>query len=66
MFAKIDEYEKRLSICAKCPNYTKTLGIGRCKICGCVMAIKAKIATMQCPEKKWGKEQESNDDEAST
>lgn len=62
MFAPNEEYEKRLQVCGKCPNYTKTLGIGRCKVCGCVMAIKAKILSMECPEKKWGSDEKSNDD----
>jgi hypothetical protein len=47
------EYDKRLEICKKCSNYKKILGIGRCKICGCIMAVKAKIASMKCPMGKW-------------
>lgn len=54
MFAQNEEYERRIKICSKCPNYTKTLGIGRCKLCGCVMAVKAKISSMKCPDDKWG------------
>jgi hypothetical protein len=56
MLTPVKEYEQRLKICSKCPNYTKMLGIGRCKLCGCVMAVKAKIAAMKCPANKWDSE----------
>lgn len=54
MLASSEEYERRLQICSRCPNYKKTLGIGRCNLCGCVLAVKAKIDAMKCPDKKWG------------
>lgn len=54
MIASEKEYERRLSICKKCPNYTVSFGVGRCRLCGCILAVKAKIAAMVCPEKKWG------------
>lgn len=56
MFSTPEEYERRLQICQKCPNYMKTLGIGRCKLCGCIMAVKAKLSEMKCPDKRWEEE----------
>jgi len=52
------QYDDRLKICASCPNYIKVLGIGRCKICGCIMAVKAKISATKCPIEKWDKKGE--------
>lgn len=44
-----DEVDRRLDICFKCEFFKD----GRCTICGCFMALKAKLATGQCPKGKW-------------
>jgi len=44
-------YEERLAICRGCENYFKLTG--NCLRCGCFMRIKAKIAPMTCPDRKW-------------
>lgn len=45
------EFEERLSICKACEYYKD----GTCihKDCGCILDIKCKWASEECPEKKW-------------
>lgn len=45
-----EEYAERMGICEKCEHYTSE---GRCDICNCVMGIKAKLCSAECPIKKW-------------
>lgn len=44
--------EKRLSICANCPELIKLTF--QCKKCGCFMKAKTKIQNASCPLLKWG------------
>ena len=46
-------YQDRISICRNCIFYFKPTGT--CKDCGCFMKIKARIAPMECGQKKWEK-----------
>ena len=46
-------YEDRLAICKSCIFYFKPTGT--CKDCGCFMKIKARLAPMECGQKKWQK-----------
>ena len=46
-------YEDRLAICKSCIYYFKPTGT--CKDCGCFMKIKARLAPMECGQKKWQK-----------
>jgi len=41
---------ERLAICGKCPQYDPK---GWCKLCGCYLRVKAKMAGSKCPLKKW-------------
>lgn len=41
----------RLDVCISCPYFEKASG--RCRICGCFMKAKAKVALAECPAKKW-------------
>ena len=50
-FVPDEIYDERLSICKSCIYYSKILG--QCKRCLCFMSLKARIAPMSCPEKKW-------------
>lgn len=50
-FAPDDVYQDRLNICKSCDRYFKLTGT--CKECGCFMRVKAKIAPLSCPSKKW-------------
>jgi len=46
-------YQDRISICRDCVFYFKPTGT--CKDCGCFMKIKARLAPMECSQKKWEK-----------
>lgn len=46
-------YQDRISICKDCVFYFKPTGT--CKDCGCFMKIKARLAPMECSQKKWQK-----------
>jgi hypothetical protein len=46
-------YQDRISICKDCIFYFKPTGT--CKDCGCFMKIKARLAPMECSQKKWEK-----------
>jgi hypothetical protein len=46
-----DEYTARLSTCRVCPMWNAEQG--RCRVCGCVTAVKAKLAASRCPEDRW-------------
>jgi hypothetical protein len=52
-FVTDEVYKDRLSICKECVYYFKPTG--SCKICLCFMSIKARIGTLECPQKYWGK-----------
>jgi hypothetical protein len=39
----------RFSICLSCENLHEE----RCKLCGCFMEKKTKLALATCPESKW-------------
>lgn len=45
--------EKRLSICAVCPEYVRLTA--QCKKCGCLMKAKAKSPDASCPLGKWNR-----------
>jgi hypothetical protein len=44
--------EERFSICAGCPELMKLTN--QCKLCGCFMKLKVKLAHAECPAGKWG------------
>jgi len=46
-----DNYKKRLTICDSCNLLDKDKG--KCTVCGCVMAVKAKWEVEKCPKDKW-------------
>lgn len=46
-----EEAKKRLDICSKCPNLSKSGG--RCDICGCFVVAKVKLDFESCPAGKW-------------
>ena len=47
--APADVRNSRLAECRSCPRYDR----GRCQVCGCFVAAKARFATEQCPLGKW-------------
>lgn len=42
-------YYKRISLCNKCEHYK----FFQCKICKCIMPLKARIVQTNCPINKW-------------
>ena len=52
-FVPNEVYEDRLAICKECIYYFKPTGT--CKDCGCFMKLKARLAPMECSQKKWQK-----------
>ena len=52
-FVPNEVYEDRIAICRSCVYYFKPTGT--CKDCGCFMKIKARLAPMECSQKKWQK-----------
>ena len=55
-FVPNEIYEDRIAICKGCVYYFKPTGT--CKDCGCFMKIKARLAPMECSQKKWEKTKE--------
>lgn len=47
--------KQRLAICYACPDLlpNRFKNARRCKHCGCIMAAKAQIRSMECPLGKW-------------
>lgn len=45
------EYARRLTICAACELRHPTLN--RCKLCGCMLSLKAKGRVWKCPIGRW-------------
>jgi hypothetical protein len=43
--------EERLAICDGCVDYD--VPDDRCKVCGCIMKVKASLAVECCPISKW-------------
>jgi hypothetical protein len=44
-----NEQHRRREICERCPHFSGTT----CKICGCWVDFKKKLATESCPLGKW-------------
>src|SRR4051812_30445660 len=41
------ERERRLEVCSTCPEFDASRG--RCRRCGCVSKLKARVASSSCP-----------------
>ena len=52
-FVPDNVYQDRIAICRDCVFYFKPTGT--CKDCGCFIKIKARLAPMECSQKKWQK-----------
>ncbi len=48
-----EEQERRMAICRGCEHFDPEHG--RCRLCGCVAALKTRIASQHCPDDppKW-------------
>lgn len=54
-FVKEEIAKKRMAICEQCENFIKEGA--RCSVCSCFMEYKTRMATVECPQGKWGKEE---------
>tara|TARA_R110000787_G_scaffold70091_1_gene155798 strand:- start:6688 stop:7107 length:420 start_codon:yes stop_codon:yes gene_type:complete len=50
-FVPDEIYKKRIKVCKGCQFYSSVLG--NCRVCGCFMKLKARIASMGCPKNIW-------------
>jgi hypothetical protein len=41
----------RTKICHKCEFFDPNFG--QCKVCSCIISLKAQLATEKCPKGKW-------------
>lgn len=51
-----EQLERRLETCRGCEHWNARgfKGSGRCRLCGCSTQVKLRMATTECPVKKWG------------
>lgn len=50
MLVSKEEYKSRLKTCNLCPHKSS---INICKLCGCFVILKAKLAEAKCPDNRW-------------
>lgn len=43
----------RKAVCEGCINKETLLGIDQCRLCGCLLAVKMRLLSSECPLKKW-------------
>jgi len=55
MFVTDEVYEERIKICRSCEHLQKKLNVETCKLCGCIMPLKARFRNVRCPDNppKW-------------
>lgn len=41
--------EEKMNICKNCEQHEK----GKCKVCGCWVAVKTTLSWFKCPKGKW-------------
>lgn len=51
--------EARLITCKACPHF---IDDSRCRLCGCYMIAKTKVALARCPENRWPDSQQTYDE----
>lgn len=51
--------EERWNICSSCEHLYKPTHT--CKVCGCFMLVKTKMAFQKCPKGKWDRYDKSKD-----
>ena len=58
-------YEDRIKICESCNELRKIMfdKIYQCKVCSCILNIKARMSNESCPLSKWGEHTIINDTE---
>lgn len=46
-----EQFQERIEICKTCEHFVDWSS--QCKVCGCIMNLKARLAGRDCPEGKW-------------
>lgn len=46
-----EEVARRMVICQSCEHFI--FGQRRCRLCGCFAALKTRLRSQHCPEKRW-------------
>ena len=54
LLSKKEIQTERYDICMRCAE----LALGTCKVCGCIVKLKVKVRTTDCPLKKWTKKED--------
>jgi len=49
----VKEFTKRMEICRECPEMAKKLTGSYCRLCGCILRLKAQKSSESCPLGKW-------------
>ena len=44
---------RRLDTCSRCPQILRGFVGDRCNLCGCFLALKARLASQACPAGHW-------------
>ena len=52
VFVSTDEWKARLAVCGKCEHFQEATATTQptCALCGCVVKLKAWMATEGCPD----------------
>jgi len=51
---KVSYAKLRLLTCSFCPHMKKIPIAGpQCRLCGCMMRVKARIPDAECPDNRW-------------
>ena len=55
VFVSTEEWKARLAVCVKCEHFQKATSTTQptCGLCGCVVKLKAWLATERCPAGTW-------------
>jgi hypothetical protein len=53
LLASTETVSARIDTCSKCEFIMSTMGIVRCKICGCGLMMKVRLAPKGCPKNFW-------------
>ena len=55
-FVRVSDEVKdaRLTVCHDCEHLNE---FSQCRLCGCLMPLKARVPKASCPVGKWGREQ---------
>ena len=57
-------HKERMDTCRSCEHFRPVWGdkLSVCGICHCLMELKTRIASMDCPDGRWGPEPKADVD----